>query len=134
MTFQLIFLVALIGSCGAALWLGRGNERWTAIALLVSAVASPLVEQSEFVQPESGILVIDLVLLGYLLVLALRSDRFWPLWAAGFHVVGTMIHVARLVDVSIWPNAYAVAQVFWAYPVLAALAVGTWWEGRFREA
>lgn len=134
MLFQIMFLIALLASCGAALWLGRNNERWTAVVLLVCAVASPAAETSEFAHPESGILVVDLLLLAYLITLALRSDRFWPLWAAGFQIVGTMIHVARLVDVSIWPNAYAVAQVFWAYPVLGALAMGTWWEARFRDA
>lgn len=134
MIFQMMFLTALLVSCGAALWLGHDNERWTAIVVLISAVASPLVETSEFAHPESGILVIDVLLLVYLIALALRSDRFWPMWAAGFQIVGTLIHVARLVDATIWPAAYATAGVFWAYPVLIALALGTWWEARFREA
>jgi hypothetical protein len=134
MLFQVMFLVALFASCGVALWLGRSNERLTAVVLLACAIASPMVETSEFARPEPGILLIDGLLLVYLIALALRSDRFWPLWAAGFQVVGTLIHVARLVDSTIWPSAYATAGVFWGYPVLAALALGTWWEGRFREA
>ena len=133
MLLQIMFLTALLGSCGAALWFGRDSERWTALVLFVSAVASPIVETSEFVHPESGILAIDFMLLAYLIALALRSDRFWPLWAAGFQIVGTLIHVARLVDTTIWQSAYATAEIFWAYPVLAALALGTWWEARFRE-
>lgn len=134
MLLQVLFLAMLFGCCGSAIWLGRNTERWTALALLGCTIASPIVETSQFVAPESGILIIDLLLLGFLFVLAMRSDRFWPLWATAFQVVGTLIHVARLVDPTVWHLAYAVAQGFWAYPVLAALALGTWWEARFRTS
>ena len=62
----------------------------------------------------------------------MRSDRFWPLYAAGFQIVGTTIHLARLVDSGVFHSAYAFAQIFWAYPVLLALAAGTWLEARYR--
>lgn len=133
MLLQALFTVFAVGCCGAAFWKGRDSERLTAAALLLAAVASPLLQTSGFFKPETGILVIDLAVLSYLIVLALRSDRFWPLWAAGFQVVGTLIHVARLTDPSVWHSAYATANIFWAYPVLLALAVGTWFEARYRE-
>ena len=133
MPLQILFIVALAICCGAAFWLGRDSERITAAMLIAAATLSPLVQTSNFLHPEGGILLIDLLLLAYLLVLALRSDRFWPLWAAGFQVVGTLIHVARLVDASVWPSAYATAEVFWSYPVLLALGLGTWLEARSRQ-
>ena len=77
-------------------------------------------------------MLVDAGLLLYLVWLAMRSDRFWPLYAAGFQVVGTTIHVARFADPNIFHAAYAFAQVFWAYPVLLALAAGTWLEARYR--
>jgi len=122
---QLLFTVAIFGSCGIALWKGGWPERSGAIAIFAASTASPLVESSLFASPEYGILAVDLMLLGWLGALALFSDRFWPLWAAGFHLVGTIIHVARMVDPSVMPSAYAIGQVFWAYPVLLALASGT---------
>ncbi len=132
MLHKIAFLTLLLSICGYSLWLGRDNERWTAVALLGSAVASPLMQTSEFFQPEIGILFIDLMLLSYLIWLAMRSDRFWPLYAAGFQVVGTTIHLARMVDPNVLHSAYATAQIFWAYPVLLALATGTWLEARYR--
>ena len=133
MLLKVFFIVALLGCCGTALWMGRNSERWTAISLLFAAAISPLAQTSDFVHPELGILVIDLALLAYLLTLALRSDRFWPLWAAGFQVVGTTVHLARMVDTDVWPFVYGTAQIFWSYPVLLALMAGTWLEARYRQ-
>ena len=133
MLLKVIFLIALLSSCGTALWMGRDSERWTAISLLCAAAISPLVQTSDFVRPELGILVIDLALLAYLMTLALRSDRFWPLWAAAFQIVGTTVHLARMVDTEVWPFVYGTAQIFWSYPVLIALATGTWLEARYRR-
>lgn len=130
---RLFFLCALLVCCGVALWKGHNSERWTAVSLLSAAAISPLAQTSAFVHPELGILVIDLALLAYLMTLALRSDRFWPLWAAGFQVVGTTVHLARMVDPDVWPFVYGTAQIFWSYPVLIALATGTWLEARYRN-
>lgn len=121
---QLLFTAAMFGTIGVALWKGEWPERMTATALFCAALASPLVESDLFASPEYGILAVDLLLLGWLGALALVTDRFWPLWASGFHLVGTVIHVARIVDPTVVPPAYALGQVFWSYPVLAALASG----------
>lgn len=121
---QLLFTVAIFGACGVALWRGGWPERSAAVAVFAAAAATPLVQSSVFTSPEYGILAVDLLLLGWLGLLALATDRFWPLWATGFHLVGTIIHVARMVDATIVQPAYATGQIFWSYPVLAALAAG----------
>ena len=130
---QIVYLGALLLAVAVALWRGGWPERSAATAVLLASFASPLVESSLFASPEYGILAVDLMLLGWLGALALFTDRFWPLWAAGFHLVGTIIHVARMVDPTVMPSAYAVGQVFWAYPVLLALASGTLVEARSRR-
>jgi hypothetical protein len=126
--FAVLFFITI----GFAFWRGRADERMAATAIMFAAVFSPIAKASGFSSPETGILGIDLALLVFLIVLALRSDRFWPLWAAGFQVVGTTIHLATFVEVDIWPPAYMTAQSFWAWPVLAALLAGTWLEARYR--
>ena len=129
-----LFTIVLFSGCGVALWKGHFSERMIAVALLTGAFVSPLVETAAFAFPEVGVLAVDSALFVLLLGLALVSDRFWPMWAAGFQIVGTLIHVARFVDASIWPKAYITAEAFWAYPVLAALGFGTWFEARHRDA
>lgn len=121
---QLLFWITLFCACGIAVWKGEWPERMTAVALFSASVATPLVILSVFSAPEYGVLAVDVMLLGWLVALALATDRFWPLWAAGFHIVGTIIHVARMIDPTVVPMAYGHGQAFWAYPVLAALASG----------
>ncbi len=128
-----IFVLLLLGTCSFAMVRGHTDERIAAGAMMLAAVLSPVVVSSQYTNPEIGVLGIDLGLLALLITLALRSDRFWPLWAAGFHVVGTTIHLASFVEVDIWPPAYAAAQGFWAWPVLAALLTGTLVEARYRQ-
>ena len=121
---QISYLAVLLSAVAVALLRGGWPERTAAVAVLAASFASPLVESSLFASPEYGILAVDLLLIGWLGALALATDRFWPLWATGFHLVGTIIHVARMVDPTVVPPAYAMGQVFWSYPVLAALAWG----------
>jgi hypothetical protein len=132
MILQIMFVATLIATGMMAFRHGRYEERQAAIVMLLAALASPLVETNTFVGMEIGILLIDGSLLAYLLVLAMRSDRLWPMWAAGFQIVGTAIHGASVTDATIWPFAYATAQVFWSYPVLFALMFGSWVEARHR--
>ncbi|WP_416908728.1 MAG: hypothetical protein ACMVO5_03705 [Polymorphobacter sp.] len=130
---QTAFLILLIGTCLFAFLRGRTDERLAAGGMMLAALITPLAVSSGFASPETGVLGIDVALLTFLFIIALKSDRFWPLWAAGFHVVGTTIHLATFVEVDIWPPAYANAQGFWAWPVLAALFVGTLLEARYRN-
>lgn len=131
---QISYLGVLLLTVAVALWRGGWPERTAAVAVLAASFASPFVESSLFASPEYGILAVDLLLLGWLGALALATDRFWPLWATGFHLVGTIIHVARMVDPTVVPPAYATGQVFWSYPVLAALVWGTLAEARAAKA
>jgi hypothetical protein len=130
---QILYLGTLLATVALALWRGGWPERTAAVAVLAASFASPFVQSDLFASPEYGILAVDLLLLGWLGALALATDRFWPLWATGFHLVGTVIHVARMVDPTVVPPAYALGQVFWSYPVLAALATGSLLEAPARS-
>ena len=58
---------------------------------------------------------------------ALRSDRFWPLWVAGsaaHHAASA--HLLKAIDRDLLPLAYAAALALWSYPILIILAIGTW--------
>lgn len=57
--------------------------------------------------------------------IALTCNRYWPLWATAFHSIGVLTHLAVFFDKSIVPQAYATGQGMWAYPVLAALVLGS---------
>lgn len=73
---------------------------------------------------ELGILFVDLLVLAAFAALVLKTDRFWPLWACGFHLVGVATHLVMLVFPAVLPQAYRIVQGAWAYPMMLAIVLG----------
>jgi hypothetical protein len=123
-----VFLTLLVLSCGYALWRGNRDARVVAAACCLATLAThlaiaPLRERYSSV--EEGVLLVDgLTLLVFVLV-ALRSDRFWPLWVAGLQLTAATGHLLKGVHFELLPQAYGAALHFWSYPILLILAVGT---------
>ncbi len=118
---------------GFALWRGGWPERVASVANLLAWLVSPFAENGrDWVDPQWGLLAVDAAFLGVLLVLALRTDRTWLLWACAFQLLGVVTHGAMMADRSVGAWAYLTASVIWSYLVLAALAVGAWtcWRRR----
>ncbi len=133
MLLPIFGLFVLLTSTGVAFKWGGLDERLAAGAFALATLASRLSTHSEYLQTETGVLVIDGLLLFGLVALALRSDRFWPLWAAGFQLVAITVHFASMTEQGDFAWAYAVGLIFWSYPVMIALMVGTWMEARYRR-
>ena len=132
MIYTALTLIALFGSAAMTWKWGGLDEKWASSAFILAALASNLANASRYGHTETGILIVDLALLAGLLLIALRSDRFWPMWAAAFQMVAVTVHIASLTENGKFAWAYAVGLIFWSYPVLIALMVGTWMEARFR--
>jgi hypothetical protein len=124
-----LFWTILLLTCGYALWKGRSDERLVAAVCLLASLAtklviSPLTQRYQGV--ESGLMVIDLAVLAAFLFVALRSNRFWPLWVAGLQLTMSTSHFLKAIELDLLPRAYAAAAIFWSYPILLILAIGTW--------
>ena len=116
-------------TCGYAFVRGRKYERLTALICLVASIISVLLREplyERYIGVESGDLLVDLGVLGAFVFIALQSDRFWPLWLAGFQLTTSFSHFLRAIDASLIPQAYAAAERFWSYPILIILLVGAW--------
>ena len=123
-----VFWPLLLLSCSYALLRGRHYERLVAFiclaATLVShSLRSPLSER--YVGLEMGDVAVDFAVLVAFVVVALRSDRFWPLWIAGIQLTMSVTHVLKAVQPELIPIAYAAAVRFWSYPILIILALAT---------
>src|SRR6185295_17125154 len=102
----IIFNALLIGACGYALWRGRTDERLTAIVCIIATMAS-----IAFVAPatmryaslEVGVLIVDIFTLAAFTFVALRSDRFWPLWISGLQLTTSIAHFLKAVDPDMVP-------------------------------
>lgn len=124
-----VFYVTLVGTCAYALLRGGPPERIGAGIFIAATVLTGIAASSSrpgFQSMEAGILLVDAAMFVAFLVLALRAQRFWPLWMTGLQAVQVAGHAARLVDPEMIPWAYAIAQGFWSYPMMALLILGTW--------
>jgi hypothetical protein len=91
--------------------------------LSLAAVSGPA---NIYMSVEIGVFVVDAVCLAAFLVLALRANRYWPLWVAGLQLIGTAGHAVKLADPEIIRRAYQIVLVFWSYPMLLLIVLGTW--------
>jgi hypothetical protein len=93
-------------------------------ALITHFVWSPL--NQRFANVETGVMVVDLAVFAGFLWVALRSERFWPLWVAGLQLTTILGHIMKAVDTELFGRAYGAALMIWSYPIVLILAIGTW--------
>jgi hypothetical protein len=124
-----IYAALLLGVCAYAFWRGRADERWAAATCLAASLISVALlgpVHLRYSDVEIGVLIIDLLAFSAFTWIALRSDRFWPLWMAGLQLTTTLGHLMKAVDTDLLPIAYGAALRLWSYPILIILAIGTW--------
>ena len=122
------FLILLLLSCGYAIWQGNRDARVVAATCILATLAThfaiaPLRERYSSV--EEGVLLVDTFTLLVFVAVALRSNRFWPLWVAGLQLTTAVGHAMKGVHIDLLPQAYGAALRFWSYPILLILVVGT---------
>jgi hypothetical protein len=132
----ILFSLLQLGVSVYALAKGGGPERVVGLSLLIATALGLALQQpmvGRFVTVDWGVLAVDLGLLAVLVAVALNADRFWPLWVAAFHALGTGAHLVRGIDYGIEPVAYAILLASWSYPIILLLAVGTLRHGERRK-
>jgi hypothetical protein len=75
-------------------------------------------------QTNFPVLVIDAALLVAFYLLALRSRVYWPIWAAGFHLITVAGHAATLVSPGFSSSIYYYFNGMWAIFVQLAMVWG----------
>lgn len=124
-----IYYSLLLLCLGYALLRGASPERIGAIILLVGSLltlATISTQAGSYGAVETGVFIVDLATLAAFSALALRAERFWPTWVAALQLLGTSGHLVKLTDPDLLPRAYAFAAIFWSYPMLLLIALGTW--------
>ena len=133
-----IFGPLLVAVCLYAWLRGGGDERCVAATCLAGTAATILVIsplRHRYAGVEEGLMLVDLAVLAGFIAVALRSQRFWPLWIAGLQLTTSLGHILKGVDQDLLPRAYGAALQFWSYPILIILAVGTFrTQRRLRQA
>jgi len=127
---QVIFYFSLLFACWAYASLkGAAPERIGASVIGIGSILTVLTASgpaNRFGSVETGIFIVDVGCLVAFLILALRAERYWPLWIAGLQLIGTAGHAVKLVDPEVIRRAYWFIQAFWSYPMLFLIVLGTY--------
>jgi len=127
--YAILFLVSAY-----AMLRGRSDERIAVATCIVATIATNIVytPKGSFVGVEMGVMLVDVGTFAAFTFLALRSDRFWPLWLAGLQLTTVIAHALKAVHLDLMPQAYAAAARFWVYPIFLVIVIGTWRTARRR--
>jgi hypothetical protein len=116
-----------------AFWAGGQPERIGALIYAISVAATHVIldlQRHRWLAFEMGVLIVDVAVFLAFIALALRADRFWPLWVSALLGLGVLGHLARYVEPDTFWRAYHVVLTIWSYPILALIALGTFLHRR----
>src|SRR3954451_20095038 len=108
---------------------GRQDERAAAITCIAATVGSVLLNSrfaDRFSHVEYGVMSVDLLALVAFTAIALRTERFWPLWVAGLQLTTILAHVMKAVELNLMPQAYAAAARPGFSPFFLIIIAGPW--------
>jgi hypothetical protein len=124
--YQWASLIMLAITVVVGLWRGGSPERVGAVAMVGAWFGTVLVQNSlQRWGLQTGVMLVDAALLAVLLYLALKTDRWWPMWASGFQAMNVMLHLAVLADAKVWGYSYFVAGAIFSYLVMLSLFLGS---------
>ena len=105
---------------------GRTGKAGSAIFILATMSSEAAVRMNpNWAGTSLGLFAVDAGCLLALLILALMSNRFWPIWALGFQTAAVATHLATLSIPDVVPKSLHALVSFWAIPILWAMVVGT---------
>lgn len=123
------YYAILLAVCAYAFVAGRSDERIVASICALASVLSALVVAplgSRYSNVEAGIFLVDVAAFAGFTFVALRTERFWPLWIAGLQLTTIIAHALKAIQLDLMPQAYAAAARFWVYPIFLIIVIGTW--------
>ena len=81
---------------------------------------------SAFQSVDMVLLFIDLSVCVAMVAIALRANRMYTLWMAGFQILALLAHLARITSDAISPITYAILVIAPSYFQIIILAFGIW--------
>lgn len=131
---QILFGVLMWAVFAYALRKGSWEERFAAGGIIVDAYLSALVRSpgaTAFKHVEISIIFVDGALLAILLFIALRSEKFWPLWLTAMHALAILAHMSPFVP-HMLPWGYWRAVAVWSWQMLFVLGYAIYRQDRSR--
>lgn len=131
---QILFGILMWAVFAYAWRKGSWEERFAAGGIIVDAYLSALVRSpgaTAFKNVEISIIFVDGALLAILLFIALRSEKFWPLWLTAMHALAILAHMSPFVP-HMLPWGYWRAVAVWSWQMLFVLGYAIYRRDRSR--
>jgi hypothetical protein len=125
---RIFYLCCLAVTCYIGWRRGGRSEKAGVLIILTASVLTIMVQQSSLFDWRTDRLTLiglDVVVLFAFFILALRTRRFWPLWATAFHLIAVCSHIVIFLEPHGILQAYALLQGFWAYPIMLSIILGS---------
>lgn len=125
----ILFYLLLAGLVALTWWRGRSDERLAAIICVAGTAITVLVgngldiHESDF---DIAAFVVDALIFLAFLTIALRSERFWPMWVAALQLTTASVHLLMIISPDLPGLIFGTALAFWSYPILLLIAIGAW--------
>jgi len=124
MAMVLLFYTVVLAACAFSVMVGGDCERWGSIIFSTAAVSTSISSWSTtWSRTDWPMAGVDLLCFLALYGLAVRSERYWPIWAAGFQLVAVTTHVAVFLDAPL-PHVYRAMETIWGIPAIGAMVIG----------
>lgn len=124
MAFVVIYWIFVAGTLGASWALGDRHSRVLIAGAALAAVASFAVFLFEKSAAEVLLGTIDSMLLALALYVAMTTDRFWPIWFAGFQLAAILTRVAAAWATTDTRWLFVILESFWVIPCLLSMVLG----------
>jgi len=127
-TRNLICVILTLVCCGFAIWRGGGPERAGATILLSGSIITVFALHSwglRYRSVETSAMIVDLAVLGLMIWLAIRANRFWPIGMSGLQILGIAGHILSITQSDLSPRVYNLVTALGIYPMLLLLGIGT---------
>ena len=121
-----VWPAVLVATCALALLRGRDEERLAAATVLLGWALSMVAFRNRSEDTQWLVLLIDGTEMPVFIWLALRTRRYWPLFAAAFKLLIVVTHLAHVLDPTITGWAYLTAVIIWSYLAVFAIGYGAW--------
>lgn len=122
-----LFLTLLLSTCLYALVRGGAPERIAACILILATLASAItleLSRQRYLRTEVDTMWVDIAMTCAFLALALRAQRYWPMWISMVQLDLVATHLVMF-SPDTGPWSYWAMQALWSYPAPVLLAVGT---------
>jgi hypothetical protein len=126
MIVALLFWLLVLACCGTGAYYGGRTGRWIAITYILACLATLAafwIDRS-WAHTNKSTFLVDLLLMAVLLMIAMRSQRWFAIWFAGLHLVALSSHFASMFVPHFLYKVYFLLQGFWSVPMLLTFAAG----------